>query len=81
MEHKFDFDNGAYNLETAENLIAVFLEFISEECPRTEKYTNDAATAAYVYASRTEMFESTLRAAWDTIHNVKMAMENREVVA
>ncbi len=75
MEHNFDFDCEAFNLEMAENLITVYLEFISSECPRTNKYTDDAAAAAYIYASRTEMFESTLRAARDTIHNVRMAME------
>ena len=78
MEQKFDFEDKALDLENAEKLISVYLEFISEECPRTDKYTDDAATNAYIYAARTEMFESTLRAAWDTIHKVKMAM-NKEV--
>lgn len=81
MEKKFDFDCESFNLEMAENLISIYLDFIGNECPRIDKYTDDAAIAACIYVSRTEMFESTLRAAWDTIHNVRMAMENREVVA
>lgn len=80
MEQKFDFESRAIELEQAENLISVYLEFVDEECPRTEKYTRDAACAAYTYAERTEMFASILRAAWDTIHKVKEDM-NKEVFA
>ena len=68
----FDLDDLVINLEQAENLLNVYLEFIDDECPAIEnKDTNKESLAAVVYASRTDMFQAVLRACFDIVRQSK----------
>ena len=57
----FDLEDFVINLEQAENLLNVYLEFIDDECPAIEnKDTKKESLAAVVYASRTDMFQAVI---------------------
>ena len=65
-----DLEDFVINLEQAENLLNVYLEFIDDECPAIEnRDTNkeSLAAAAVVYALRTDMFQAVLRACFDIV--------------
>lgn len=63
-----DLEDFVINLEQAENLLNVYLEFIDDECPAIEnKDTKKEGLAAVVYASRTDMFQAVLRACFDIV--------------
>lgn len=67
-----DLDDLVINLEQAENLLNVYLEFIDYECPAIEnKDTKKESLAAVVYASRTDMFQAVLRACFDIVRQSK----------
>lgn len=69
-----DLEDFVINLEQAENLLNVYLEFIDDECPAIENKDTkkeSLATAAVVYASRTDMFQAVLRACFDIIKQSK----------
>ena len=60
-----DLEDFVINLEQAENLLNVYLEFIDDECPAIENRDTkkeSLAAAAVVYALRTDMFQAVLRA-------------------
>ena len=66
----FDLEDFVINLEQAENLLNVYLEFIDDECPAIENRDTkkeSLAAAAVVYASRTDMFQAVLRACFDIV--------------
>lgn len=65
-----DLEDFVINLEQAENLLNVYLEFIDDECPAIENRDTkkeSLAAAAVVYALRTDMFQAVLRACFDII--------------
>ncbi len=65
-----DLEDFVINLEQAENLLNVYLEFIDDECPAIENRDTkkeSLAAAAVVYASRTDMFQAVLRACFDIV--------------
>lgn len=67
-----DLEDFVINLEQAENLLNVYLEFIDDECPAIKnKDTKKESLAAVVYASRTDMFQAVLRACFDIIKQSK----------
>lgn len=67
-----DLEDFVINLEQAENLLNVYLEFIDDECPAIEnRDTKKERLAAVVYASRTDMFQAVLRACFDIIKQSK----------
>ena len=67
-----DLEDFVINLEQAENLLNVYLEFIDDECPTIEnRDTKKESLAAVVYASRTDMFQAVLRACFDIIKQSK----------
>ena len=69
-----DLEDFVINLEQAENLLNVYLEFIDDECPAIENKDTkkeSLAAAAVVYASRTDMFQAVLRACFDIIKQSK----------
>ena len=69
-----DLEDFVINLEQAENLLNVYLEFIDDECPAIENKDTkkeSLAAAPVVYASRTDMFQSVLRASFDIIKQSK----------
>ena len=63
----------AWELEKARNLINVFDNFISDECPAAG--TKGEGFAAMAFARRVEMFESTLLAAMDMLGAVQDTLE------
>lgn len=69
-----DLEDFVINLEQAENLLNVYLEFIDDECPAIENKDTkkeSLAAAAVVYASHTDMFQAVLRACFDIIKQSK----------
>ena len=65
-----DLEDFVINLEQAEKLLNVYLEFIDDECPAIENRDTkkeNLAAAAVVYASRTDMFQAVLRACFDIV--------------
>ena len=65
-----DLEDFVINLEQAENLLNVYLEFIDDECPAIENRDTkkeSLAAAAVVYASRMDMFQAVLRACFDIV--------------
>ena len=65
-----DLEDFVINLEQAENLLNVYLEFIDDECPAIENRDTkkeSLAAAAVVYALRTDMFQAVLRACYDIV--------------
>lgn len=69
-----DLEDFVINLEQAENLLNVYLEFIDDEYPAIENKDTkkeSLAAAAVVYASRTDMFQAVLRACFDIIKQSK----------
>ncbi|WP_287616335.1 hypothetical protein [Ruminococcus sp.] len=65
-----DLEDFVINLEQAENLLNVYLEFIDDECPAIENRDTkkeSLAAAAVVYALRTDMFQAVLRACFDIV--------------
>ncbi len=69
-----DLEDFVINLEQAENLLNVYLEFIDDECPAIENKDTkkeSLAAAAVVYAARTDMFQAVLRACFDIIKQSK----------
>lgn len=63
-----DLEDFVINLEQAENLLNVYLEFIDYECPAIEnRDTKKESLAAVVYALRTDMFQAVLRACFDIV--------------
>lgn len=63
----------AWELEKARNLIKVFDEFITNECPAADSEGEDFAAMAF--ARRVEMFESTLLAAMDMLGAAQNTLE------
>lgn len=63
----------AWELEKARNLINVFDNFISDECPAAD--SDGEELAAIIFARRVEMFESTLVAAIDMLCAVQNTLE------
>lgn len=69
-----DLEDFVINLEQAENLLNVYLEFIDDECPAIENRDTkkeSLAAAAVVYALRTDMFQAVLRACFDIVRQSK----------
>lgn len=67
-----DLEGFVINLEQAEHLLNVYLEFIGDECPAIEnKDVEREHFAAVVYASRTDMFQAVLRACFDIVRQSK----------
>lgn len=67
-----DLENFVINLEQAENLLNVYLEFIDDECPAIKnKDVERERFAAVVYALRTDMFQAVLRACLDIVRQSK----------
>ena len=65
-----DLEDFVINLEQAENLLNVYLEFIDDECPAIENRDTkkeSLAAAAVAYALRTDMFQAVLRACFDIV--------------
>lgn len=70
---KSNFEELAWELEKARNLIKVFENFITDECP-TEG-SEDESLAATLFARKVETFESTLLAAMDKLKTVQETLE------
>ena len=69
-----DLEDFVINLEQAENLLNVYLEFMDDECPAIENRDTkkeSLAAAAVVYALRTDMFQAVLRACFDIVRQSK----------
>lgn len=58
-------------LETALNLINIFMDFIDNECPKDATERNDITFAKMAcYTNRTQMFSSLLLASFEKIDTV-----------
>lgn len=68
---KYVLEDQTIYLETALNLINIFMDFVEDECPKDTTERNDITFAKMAcYANRTQMFSSLLLASFEKIDAV-----------